>query len=47
MIGSVIQGQFLVVRDYPVAAALSFLLMASIAFAVVAYARVLGTEDLA
>jgi spermidine/putrescine transport system permease protein len=47
MIGSVIQGQFLVVRDYPVAAALSFLLMASIAIAVVAYARVLGTEDLA
>jgi spermidine/putrescine transport system permease protein len=47
MIGSVIQGQFLLVRDYPLAAALSFLLMASIALAVMGYARVLGTEDLA
>jgi spermidine/putrescine transport system permease protein len=47
MIGSVIQGQFLLVRDYPVAAALSFLLMASIAVAVTIYARTLGTEDLA
>jgi spermidine/putrescine transport system permease protein len=47
MIGSVIQGQFLLVRDYPLAAALSFLLMALIAVAVLIYGRVLGTEDLA
>jgi spermidine/putrescine transport system permease protein len=47
MIGSVIQGQFLLVRDYPLAAALSFLLMVVIAIAVLAYGRALGTEDLA
>jgi spermidine/putrescine transport system permease protein len=47
MLGSVIQGQFLTVRDYPLAAALSFALMALITVLVVAYARVLGTEDLA
>jgi spermidine/putrescine transport system permease protein len=47
MLGSVIQGQFLTVRDYPLAAALSFALMALITVLVVLYARVLGTEDLA
>jgi spermidine/putrescine transport system permease protein len=47
MIGSVIQGQFLTVRDYPLAAALSFVLMAIITMLVVAYTRALGTEDLA
>jgi spermidine/putrescine transport system permease protein len=47
MIGTVIQNQFLEVRDYPLAASLSFVLMAVIAVAVVAYARVLGTEELA
>jgi spermidine/putrescine transport system permease protein len=47
MIGTVIQNQFLEVRDYPLAAALSLVLMAGITFAVVAYARALGTEDLA
>jgi spermidine/putrescine transport system permease protein len=43
----VIQNQFLQVHDYPLAAALSFVLMTIITIAVVAYARVLGTEDLA
>ena len=47
MIGTVIQNQFLQVRDYPLAAALSFLLMAGITLGVLAYARVLGTEELA
>jgi spermidine/putrescine transport system permease protein len=47
MLGSVIQGQFLTVRDYPLAAALSFALMALITLLVVIYARALGTEDLA
>ena len=47
MLGSVIQGQFLTVRDYPLAAALSFVLMAIIILLVIAYTRALGTEDLA
>ena len=47
MVGTVIQNQFLQVRDYPLAAALSFVLMAIITMAVVTYARVLGTEELA
>jgi spermidine/putrescine transport system permease protein len=46
MIGNVIQGRFLQLNDYPVASALSFLLMAGILAAVVIYARALGTEDL-
>ena len=47
MIGTVIQNQFLQVRDYPLAASLSFVLMAIITIGVLAYARVLGTEELA
>ncbi|HXW97605.1 MAG TPA: ABC transporter permease [Gemmatimonadales bacterium] len=47
MIGSVIQGQFLQIRDYPMAAALSFVLMTIITLLVLAYTRALGTEDLA
>jgi len=47
MIGTVIQNQFLEVRDYPLAASLSFVLMAIITIGVLAYARVLGTEELA
>lgn len=47
MLGSVIQGQFLTVRDYPLAAALSFVLMIIITSLVLLYTRVLGTEDLA
>jgi spermidine/putrescine transport system permease protein len=46
MIGNVIQQQFLVVKDYPVAAALSFVLMAFILAGVLLYTRALGTEDL-
>ncbi|KAA0111717.1 ABC transporter permease [Mycolicibacterium sp. P1-5] len=46
MIGNVIQKQFLVVKDYPAAAALSFVLMALILVGVLIYTRVLGTEDL-
>jgi spermidine/putrescine transport system permease protein len=46
MIGNVIQSQFLNIRDYPTAAALSFVLMAMILVAILAYARILGTEKL-
>lgn len=46
MIGNVIQKQFLVVKDYPAASALSFLLMALILVGVLLYTRALGTEDL-
>ena len=46
MIGNVIQSKFLVLTDYPQAAALSFVLMAAILLAVTAYARALGTERL-
>jgi ABC-type spermidine/putrescine transport system permease subunit II len=46
MIGNVIQNRYLAQNDYPTAAALSFLLMASILIAILIYARVLGTEEL-
>lgn len=46
MIGNVVQNQFLVQVDYPVAAALSFVFMAIVMAIVITYARVLGTEDL-
>ena len=46
MIGNVIQSQFLSIRDYPAAASLSFVLMAMILVAILAYARILGTEKL-
>ena len=46
MVGNVIQGRFLDQNDYPVAAALAFLLMAGILLAIFAYARILGTEEL-
>src|SRR6476661_10193241 len=46
MIGNVIQARFLQQNDYPLAAALSFLLMAAILVAVFFYARALGTEQL-
>lgn len=45
MIGSVIQAQFLQARDYPLAAALSFGLMAVIAVGVVVAARLLREEQ--
>lgn len=46
MIGNVIQNRYLAQNDYPTAAALSFLLMASILIAILVYARALGTEEL-
>lgn len=46
MVGTVIQSQFLVTKDYPLAAALSFVLMLVILVCVLIYTRVLGTEDL-
>jgi spermidine/putrescine transport system permease protein len=46
MIGNVIQKQFLVVKDYPAAAALSMVLMVIILIGVLLYTRALGTEDL-
>ena len=47
MIGNVVQNQFLVQVNYPVAAALSFVFMAIVMVIVVVYARILGTEDIA
>jgi spermidine/putrescine transport system permease protein len=44
MIGNVIQSKFLVLTDYPQAAALSVGLMVAILALVIAYARALGTE---
>jgi spermidine/putrescine transport system permease protein len=46
MIGTVVQDQFLVQGNYPVAAALSFVFMAIVMVLVAVYARVLGTEEL-
>jgi spermidine/putrescine transport system permease protein len=46
MIGNVIQSKFLVVTDYPAAAALSFLLMAALLICVLVYARALGARNL-
>jgi spermidine/putrescine transport system permease protein len=46
MIGNVIQSRFLVVTDYPTAAALSFILMAAILVLVVAWVRIAGSESL-
>lgn len=46
MIGNVIQKQFLVVKDYPVAAALSFVLMALILAGVLSYSRAFGRKEL-
>jgi spermidine/putrescine transport system permease protein len=46
MIGNVIQSRYLEVADYPTAAALSFILMASMLAIVLVWARVAGTEAL-
>jgi spermidine/putrescine transport system permease protein len=46
MIGNVIQARFLRITDYPMASALSFILMAAILIGVLVYAKVLGTEEL-
>ncbi len=47
MIGNSIQDQFLVQNNYPLASAMSFVLMAIITVFVVIYSRFFGTEDLA
>jgi spermidine/putrescine transport system permease protein len=47
MIGNVIQSKFLVITDYGQAAALSFVLMASILALVLLYTRLLGADRLA
>ncbi len=46
MIGNVIQSQYLVIKDYPVASALSFVLMAMILAMVLIYIRFAGSEAL-
>jgi spermidine/putrescine transport system permease protein len=46
MIGNVIQSKFLELTDYPSAAAMSFVLMATILVMVALYARAVGTEKL-
>jgi len=46
MIGNVIQSQFLSLRNYPTAAALSFTLMGAILLLVIAFSRALGTDRL-
>jgi spermidine/putrescine transport system permease protein len=46
MIGNVIESEFLSLRDYPTAAALSFVLMGSILVLVLVFARALGTDRL-
>ena len=47
MIGNSIQDQFLRQNNYPVASAMSFVLMFIITVFVVVYSRLFGTEDLA
>ncbi len=44
MIGNKIQSLYLVERDYPEAAALSFMMMAAILITVLVYIRLAGTE---
>ena len=46
MIGNVIQSRFLELADYPIAATLSFLLMALMLIVVLIWARIAGTEAL-
>ncbi len=46
MIGNVIQSQYLVTKNYPIAAALSFIMMALIVAAVAIYIRFAGSESL-
>ena len=46
MIGNVIQSQFLSLRNYPTAAALSFILMGAILVLVIVFSRLVGTERL-
>jgi spermidine/putrescine transport system permease protein len=45
MIGSIIQTSYFTNADYPMAAALSFILTALLLIGVFCYAKVLGTDD--
>jgi len=45
MIGNVVQSRFLTIHDYPLAAALSFVLMAGILIMVLVYVRRAGTDE--
>lgn len=45
MIGTIIETQYFTNLDYPIAAALSFILMAILLVGIFVYARVLGTDD--
>jgi spermidine/putrescine transport system permease protein len=45
MIGNVIQTVYLTSNDYPLASAMSFMLMATLLIGIFAYARALGTEQ--
>jgi spermidine/putrescine transport system permease protein len=47
MIGNSIRDQFLNQNNYPIASAMSFVLMAIITVLVIIYSRFFGTEDLA
>jgi spermidine/putrescine transport system permease protein len=46
MIGNIIQFQFLQAQDYPMASALSFILMSVLLLGIIAYARILGTRQI-
>jgi spermidine/putrescine transport system permease protein len=46
MLGTVIDAQFLRVLDYPLAAALSFIMLITIVTMVTIYVRRAGTEEL-
>ncbi len=46
MIGNIIQTEYLYNFNYPLAAALSFVLMAGMVIGILAYARVLGTREI-
>ena len=46
MVGNAIQTNFIEFRDYPIASALSFILLLAILAAVAVYIRRAGTEDL-
>jgi spermidine/putrescine transport system permease protein len=46
MIGNVIQFEFLTANDYPMASALSFILMVGLLIGILIYGRVLGTRQI-
>lgn len=46
MIGNVIQSQYLVTKDYPIAAAISFIMMALIVLMIAIYIKFAGEESL-